>query len=156
MTNESTTSLETVLAETGLEWSFESAGFTTRLGQCRIAAETQGECAVFRTELAQLKDPSPESLAAIGDFVQALNSRLRVARGSLKANAVLLEIFKPAAGLTVEEIKKAVEVLNIGHTVARRECAALLNQAVARHYLDFHKTSAKEIREHDNVNSSSY
>ena len=130
--------LEDFLAETGLDWTPDGTRFAARLNTCRIVAERQGERVVFRVELAHLNDPSPASLEAIADFLGALNSRLRFARGSVSADKVLLEATIPGAAWTAEDVGEAMGALSVGILVARKECAALLNQLVARHYLNFH------------------
>jgi hypothetical protein len=133
------TSLEDLLAGTGLEWAREGEVFTARLAASRIVADPQQGQMMLRVEIVRLRNPSPESLTAMTDFLDALNSRLKGARAVMLRERALLTASIPDGALEAVEIERAVGALRVAASVTTRECAALLDPAVARHYLNFHK-----------------
>jgi hypothetical protein len=133
------TSFEDLLAATGLEWVREGEVFTARLAASRIVADPQQGQMMLRVEIVRLRNPSPESLTALTDFLDALNSRLRGTRAVLLAEAALLTASIPNSALGATVIVTAVGALRVAASVTTRECAALLDPTVARRYLHFHK-----------------
>ena len=71
------TPLENLLSETGFDWARTDTRFAAHLKTCTVVAEQQDQHVAFQVELTPLRNPSPQSLAAITGFLGALNSRLR-------------------------------------------------------------------------------
>jgi hypothetical protein len=124
------------------EWSQEGQQFLLRVETDfflqKIMAVAEQGCVHFCSDLVRVRDPAPVSLRALVLFLLALNSRLRLARGSLLADRVVLEVRLPAWNANAWLLDKAVGALMVGARVAKRECAALLEPAAARTYCEFH------------------
>jgi len=110
---------------------------TGLLLQKMIALIDRG-CVQVRTDLVCLHDPEPISLAALVHFLLALNSRLRLARGSLLADRIVLEVVLPAWSVSTGLLDQAMSALMVGTRLAKRECAALLQPETAHAYCTFH------------------
>lgn len=124
------------------ECSQEGGGFllkveTDFLAQ-KIEAKVNLSSVLMHTDLVRLRNPEPVSMNALSHFLLALNSRLRLARGSLLEDRVVLEVVIPASTLTPWLVDKAVGSLIAGFRMAKRECALLLEPGVAKVYCEFH------------------
>ncbi len=124
------------------EWLQEGPRFLlqveTDLFLQKIVAEVARGCIRFRSDLVRLRDPEPVSFRALVHFLLALNSRLRLARGSLLSDRVVLEVCLPTWCVNTALMDQAVDALIVGARVAKKECAALLQPEVARTYCEFH------------------
>jgi len=129
-------------ASVSREWSQEGPQFLlqveTNLFLQKIVAEVDRGCIRFCSDLVRLRDPEPVSFRALVHFLLALNSRLRLARGSLLSDRVVLEVILPTWCVNTALMDQAVDALIVGARVAKKECAALLQPEVARTYCEFH------------------
>jgi len=111
----------------------DTEGFTQR-----IVAEIAGGRLGLRSRLVALQACEPVSRRALAHFLFAVNARLRLARACLNPDHVGLEVIVPARGVSAGLIARAFGALVIGATMARRECAALLEPAFAEAYCECH------------------
>jgi len=84
----------------------------------------------------------PESGRALTHFLLALNERLRLVRGSLGDAGVTLEVVLPSWSVTVDLLDRAIGAMIVATAMARRECAALLDPAVAEAFCALHRVGA--------------
>lgn len=82
------------------------------------------------------------SRRAIGHFLLALNERMRLVRGAVGDAGVLVEVVLPAWSVSSDLVDRAVGALIVASAMAKRECAALLDPAVADAFCAFHRVGA--------------
>lgn len=135
-----------------LDWAKDGTGWRCRVetsrGVQRVAAWIEPGAVSLAADLVRLRDPEPLCLRALAHFLLALNRRLRLARGSLDRRAVRLEVVLPADILDPRLLDQALGALAVGVTHARRECAALLEPALATHYCALHLEGALQHTTH--------
>lgn len=132
----------------GWEWATDPNGWRclaeTRRRTHRIDVRMHDGHVSFRTTIARPRDPAPASRRALSHFLLELNARLRLARGALADAGVRLEVILPASDLDLGLIDHVLGALVVGASRAGRECAALLDLAMAREYCAFHEVTIHE------------
>ena len=119
-------------------WSVEGESLVARSPSCRIDVGFNG-AVLLRSSLADVRGISHASERALAHFALALNARLRLARASWLEEQLVLEVAVRPDDLTPRVIEKALGSIQVGTGIARKECAALLNEGIAEVYLKFHK-----------------
>lgn len=99
---------------------------TVGAGRLRVAARLGG------------RPGEAASGRAIGSFLLALNARVRLARGSVGEAGVELEVVLPSWVVNVDLLDRAIGALVVAAAMAKRECAALLDPAVAEAFSACH------------------
>lgn len=135
------------LAASGVPWSPKGSAFSTPLEDdpapaAFAIAEAWGDAIAIRATMVRLNRAGPESIEALTHFLLALNARIRLARGSMTPDRVILEVVLPAACAGPDLVRQAVRSLWTGAGAARRECDALLDPSIAEAYLQFHLKGA--------------
>jgi hypothetical protein len=131
------------LSASGVPWSPKGSAWSTPLEDdpaptSFAIAEALGNALAIRTTIARLHGPSRESAEALTHFLLVLNERIRLARGSMTPDRMVLEVVLPAGSVKPALVKQAVGSLWTGAAAARRECSALLDPEIAEAYLQFH------------------
>jgi hypothetical protein len=131
------------LSASGAVWSPKGSAQSTPLEDdpaptSFAIAEALGSALAIRATIARLHGPNRESTEALTHFLLVLNERIRLARGSMTPDRIVLEVVLPAGCVKPALVKQAVGSLWTGAAAARRECAALLAPEIAEAYLQFH------------------
>jgi hypothetical protein len=137
------------LSASGAPWSPRGSGFSTPLedGPAPAAfaiAEPRGNAFAIRANMVRLHGPQRASTEALTHFLLVFNECIRLARGSMSPDGIVLEVVLPAACVKPALVQQAVRSLWAGAAAARRECAALLDPEIAAAYLQFHLKGANE------------
>ena len=126
--------------------SDEAGGWTllveTAVGAQRINARARGGRLRFTARLVRQQPCEPAARAAVAHFLLALNEHIRLARGTVGDAGVLVEVVVPAWSVSSGLIDRAVGALIVAAAVAKRECAALMDPAVAAAFCAFHQVGA--------------
>lgn len=132
----------------GDNWSRKGARFLIPLEDdpspaLYAAAEAMEDSVAIRAVLVRLRDAGPTAMAALTHFALALNEWIRMARVSLELRQAVLEVVLPRRCASPWLARQALGALRAGAAAARRECAALLDPAIANAYLQFHSKGAR-------------
>lgn len=134
--------LEDYASSCAWPWRRTEGGWAFTVGSAgsshRIVAAPQGSHVHASCPLVDLRDPGPLARRALTHFLLALNARLRLVRASLSRDRISLEVALPGHAATAWLLGKAFDALTVGARMARRECAVLLDPAVADAYCTFH------------------
>jgi hypothetical protein len=131
--------LAAFLEETSLSWTAAGSVWLADTETASIHAEANGDEAVFSSELVQWEDLTAAARRALAAFLDALNRRWPPVRGLLSGDKVIVQVVVSAAAWSPGEIDRALEALLFAHRRAKKECAALLHEQVAKLYLQFHE-----------------
>jgi hypothetical protein len=115
---------------------------TARGRQQRVSAAVLGG----RLRVAARLGPPPGEAAserAITSFLLALNERVRLARGRVSEAGVEVEVVLPSNIVNVEILDRAMGALVVAAAMASRECAALLDPAVAEVFSACHRVAPR-------------
>jgi hypothetical protein len=135
------------LSASGVAWSPKGGAFSTPLEDdpaptSFAIAEALANAIAVRATMVRLHRLNGESMKALNHFLLVLNQRIRLARGSMAPDRVVLEVVLPASCAKPALVKQAVRSLWTGAAAVRRECAALVDPEIAEAYLQFHLKGA--------------
>ena len=149
LTAKATRSLAALLEESSLSWTVDGSGWRVDAGTVSIRVETDGERAVFSSELVRWEALAAPVRQALRAFLEELNLRWQPGCGSMHDDNVLVQVVVSAAEWSPDKIDRVVEDLLFAHRGARTQCMALLHEQVAKLYLQFHKGDEGHHGDHD-------